>query len=264
MARAKKINSTSKDLALPWQQQLAAYAKEGKRGVEKTSDIDRISIKGNKFRVDGKLYGDNNGRGFSGIVINTCYEQSYYDGEFDDNVSTIPACFAISYVGTDMQPDSNSVKKQASNCAECELSKWDGDTPPECKERRRLAVVIEDESGDTVVKVLSLSSTSLGNWKKYIKELSSMNLEPLQAATYIHFDEESSKAFQPVCFDFVSELKSEKQLEHLVSLLPRAEKLLEQTYDPSFYKEITKSSSAKGKKKTAKKKTSARKSKFSK
>lgn len=266
MPRQKKSTSTA--IALPWQQQLAAYAKEGKMGVERTSDLDKISIKGSKFRVDGKLYGENNGRAFSGIVINTCVERAYYDGEFDDNVMTVPACFALSYDGNDMQPHKDSVKKQAANCAECELGKWDGDTPPECKERRRLATVIEDEHGETVVKVLNVSSTSLSNWKKYVKLLTSQNLAPIQSGTYIHFDEESTKAFQPICFDFVSELKNAKQLEHLVSLLPSSEKLLDQSYDPSFYKEPSSIPGKRGKGKAAaagkKKKVSARKSKFSK
>ncbi len=257
---AKK--KTGKSVMLPWQQQLAAYAKGGKKLKEKVVQSTYISAKGAKYRVDGGKARNE----LTGVILEACLERTFYDQPYTEGESNIPSCFALSYELSDVVPHTASVHKESSDCATCELAEWMGDAPPECTERRRLAMIVQTDEGETVLRTLSLPPTSLKNWREFYKDIIGQGFELMQMSVVISFDEDSSMAYPPMLFEAVKEIKNAKQLEELVANMPKAQELLEQGYDASGYKDYSKKKGTKKKgtkKKGAKKKGTKKKSKFS-
>jgi len=256
---AKK--SASKEIAVGWQAQLAAHAKEGKAPKEKALTGDYISTKGAKFSLGGAVLG----REIDCCILGWNFEKSWYDSAFVDGEASAPACFAISYDEDEMTPHETSPNMQGDSdgmCEGCELNEW-GSGKGEgkaCADRRRLALVVEGTNGDMELKMLNISPSSLKNWKGFINGIEKQGIHVMQAAVNIHFDEDSTAAYPPICFEFLNEITNESTLDATAALLPEATTLLEQPYDVSNYEKPG------GEKKTAKKKAkkkSNKKSKFS-
>jgi len=263
MAAKKKVSKkkTGKALALPWQQQLAQHAKTGKVPKEKALIGDYISIKGGKFSLGGAVLG----RELDCVIVGYVLEKVYYDNDYVEGAKTSPACFAIGYSEDELTPDSISPNLQGGDegmCAGCEFNEW-GSGRGEgkaCADKRRLALVVEGESGKVELKILNIPPTSLKNWKGFVNTVETQGLHVMQCAVNIHFDEEHvGSGIPPIIFDFVNEITNEKTLQAMANTLDEATKLLEQPYDISNY-----TAPKKGKKKTSKKKASKKKrSKFS-
>lgn len=258
MASKKKKVSKKKSLVLPWQQQLAKYAKDGKAPKEAPVSGDIISIKGQKFSL-----GDRNlGRELDCVILGWSFDRSYYDSPYVDGEASSPACFAISYTEDDMEPHDESPVPQGNNCEGCEMNEWGSGTgnSKACAERRRLVLAVEGAKGEIEIKRLNIPPTSLKNWKGFISKIEAMGLHTMQCAVNIHFDEGSTAAYVPICFDFVKEITKEKTLQAMAAKLDETEKLLEQPYDVSNY---TAPGKGKTKKKASKKKAGKKRSKFS-
>lgn len=228
MAKASKGTA----LALPFQQRLKEM-REGKAAVINLSNNDRISTKGAKFSLDGKVLGTE----LNAVVLSWCFEQSYYDSAFSDE-GNIPVCYAVGYDGKNMEPASNCVDKMAASCAECDLSKWIDDEKPKCTLRYRLAIMIE-VNDEPVAKWLSIPPTSLGNWRELVKAVENQGIDLIEAALSISFDKKSDSAYPPIKFEMLNVVKGKKQLDVLMELLPKGQTMIETGYDPSFYKGAT-------------------------
>lgn len=254
----KKKTSKNKSLALPWQQALAKHAKEGKAPKEAPVIGDAISTKGAKFSIGDRSLG----RELDCVVLGWCFERSYYDSPFRDGEASSPACFAIAYAEEDMAAHDDSPSQQNPNCAECGMNEWGSGSGEgkACGERRRLILAVEGANNKIEIKRLNIPPTSLKNWKGFINKIETMGLHTMQCAVNIHFDDDSTAAYPPLCFDFVSEITKEKTLQAMANMLEETTKLLEQPYDVSNY-----ATPKKGKKKVAKKKVAKKKkrSKFS-
>lgn len=261
MATRKK-KTGSKEVALPWKQQLAKFSKNGKAPKEKPAQGDSISLKGGKFSL-----GDHNlGRELDCVILAWNFENSYFDSPYVEGEAQSPACFALSYDEDELAPHADSPVPQCDNCAECEHNEWGSANVGEgkaCGNRRRLILAVEGKDGKVEIKTLRLPSTSLRNWKGFVSELETHGLETMQCAVNIHFDEDSTASFPPLCFEFVSEITKEATLQAMAGMLEEAHRLLEQPYDANNYSKPGRSKK-KAKKKAGKKKASKkRRSKFS-
>jgi len=254
MATAKKKASKSKSLVLPWKQQLAKYAEEGKAPKEAPATGDLISIKGSKFSFGDHLMG----RSFNCVILAWGMERSFFDSPFKEKEVNSPACFALGNKLLGLMSHEDSPNKQGESCDECPLSKWgddaDPDKKPDCAERRRLIVSVKGEDGNIEIKQLTLPPTSLKNWKEFIAKTKVLGLATMQCAVKIYF-EESTATFDPICFDILKEITAEKTLQAMGEMLDQANKLLIRPYDAKNYTPPGKGKKA-GKKKVAKKKRS--------
>jgi len=250
----KKKKSAKKSLVLPWQQQLAKHAKQGKAPKESPAIGDIISTKGAKFSL-----GDHSlGRELDCVVLGWCFERTYYDTTYKDGDSQSPACFTITYDEEGMTPHNDSPNMQNENCDVCAMNEWGsgvGDGKA-CAERRRLILAVEGPNGKLEIKRLNISPTSLKSWKGFMSKIETMGLHIMQCATNIHFDEDSTASYPPLCFDFVNEITSEKTLQAMADMLEETNKLLEQPYDASNYTAPSQSKKKVSKKKVSKKKRS--------
>lgn len=265
MAAKKKTSKkkTGKAITTPWQQRLAEHAKKGKAPKEKPVTGDYISTKGSKFTLNGVKIGlDGKGLELDAIVIGYIFEKCYYDTDYKEGQTSAPLCFALGYDEDELAPHADVVQAQHDNCEGCDLNEWGsgrGDGKA-CADRRRLALAFPGTDGQVDLKMLNIAPTTLKNWKAFINDIESQGLEPMQCAVRISFDEDSTAPNPPLVFEFVNEITNSKQLDVLASLLDKAEKMLEQPYDPKNYSKGKKKAS---KKKSKKKATARRRSKLS-
>lgn len=249
---------SKKEIALPWKQQLAKMAKEGKAAKEKPMTGDRVSLKGAKFSIGGKILG----RELDVVIISYLFQKAWFDRPYDEKVVHPPACFAIGYSEDGLGPDKTSPLKQSDKCVDCDFNEFGSSTRgtgagKECADHRRLAIVAYDKKGVVEgIKLLNVPPTSLGNWRGFVGEVEEEGLELIQCVTRISFEEDSTAQAPPLEFEFVKEIKTDKILKTLVGMLPEAQRMTERPFDVSKYQPVTKGAG----KKTKSKKT---KSKFS-
>lgn len=145
-----------------------------------------ISTEGGGFSIGGKpipVY-DKDGKEIpnevasdvSMVVLAAVMTRSYFKDPYKPGVEQSPTCFAVGKAGI---PSKNSLQIMAADCASCPLSAWDGSTPPQCKERRKL-VGVRVEKGQMIPKLSSLNvpPTSVngtkkhpGGWTKYLSSI---------------------------------------------------------------------------------------------
>lgn len=257
-ARKKKtdmVASGGKAVALPWMQALQSSGKAP--SIKTGGDSNSVSTRGSKFSIDGVKYGNE----ITAYIVTFINERSYYDTPYTEGEVRIPACFALSYTPDDMAPHSKAVKPQCDACDNCDLSVWGEDrTPPDCGERVRLGLLVNGKDGKPLIKTMSLPPTSLKNFREYFKEITGQGFVLLQCETRIYFDDESTAANPPICFEALNIVKGkvakeQKQLTEMATTIrEKLEEMIEKPYDPSMYNEGKKAPASK--KKTAKKKRS--------
>jgi hypothetical protein len=256
MAKAKpKTKSKSKEVALPWKNQLAKYAEQGKAPKEKQATGDVISIKGGKFSIAGKVIGQE----MDCIILGYSFQNTWYDKPYSEGEVNVPACFAIGYDEDTLEPHATSPIKQHDQCDGCDLNEYGSGTGngKACTNRRCIALVHESQAGEPEIKILRIPPTSLTNWKHFVNDAEAHDLELVQCAVTVSFDPESTAVSPPLLFDFKSEITNEKLLQSLVQVMPQAQRMIEQPFDVSKYVKPS------AKKTTKKKSVKKKKSKFS-
>lgn len=239
LAKKKAISkkkSTSKAITLPWQQQLAKYAKEGKKPVEKPLVGDFISAKNGKFMMGKAVLGSE----IDCVIVGWVFENSYHNYPYSQGEAYPPTCFAIGYDEDNLTAHETSPDRQGGKdhmCEGCKLNEWGSDSGrgKACRNRRRLALVVEYETGKAEVKMMSIPPTSLANWKKFIGDLDNLELHTMQAKVNIHFDLDSTATSAPLVFEFVKEITKGKTLQVLAGVMDEATKLLDKPNDVSNY-----------------------------
>ena len=157
----------------------------------------RISIKGGVFRLiaDGKEVAAVEERYLDVVVVNAAAKVSrtYYEGAYDENKATAPACFSQN---GDV-PDPSIKTPQFANCANCPQNakgSGQGDSRA-CRFSQRLAVVLaNDMEGD--VMQLSLAATSIFGkaegenrpLQEHSRWLVAQGIDPTMLITRMKFD----------------------------------------------------------------------------
>lgn len=127
------------------------------------------------------------------VIVEFSSSNRYYDGPYDkDNISP-PACFAIGDSPTALVPSDNSPNKQSSSCAGCPMNQFgSAGTGKACKNTRVLAVLPPDADDDTPLWVLNVSPTALKAYDSYVNSIArQFQLPPIGVRTEVSFDPNS-------------------------------------------------------------------------
>ena len=145
--------------------------------LDPDAEIDRefVSTKGGAFTIDEKQIGD-----IDMIILAAAPARSFFAGAYVPGEESFPDCFSVGRSGV---PSINSPAPQSPDCVSCPLSQWDGNSPPKCKERRKL-VGLRVVNGEINPKLTSINipPTSVrgtkknpGGWRKYLGALGISN-----------------------------------------------------------------------------------------
>lgn len=158
----------------------------------------RISIKGAKFRemVSGEQTQVRKDDFLNVVIVNAgALSRTYYEGEYDSDNPTPPACWSPD----NKKPDAEVENPQAKTCESCPQNvKGSGKNESRaCRFNQRIAVLLEGDL-DTVYQ-LQLPATSIfGKDKKgmgmqqYVAFLKSKGAPSIGVITKMYFDEDSA------------------------------------------------------------------------
>lgn len=161
---------------------------------------------GNKIRYNG-----NNGfitpDGMEGpelevVVVDFITHNNFYEGAFDRNNPTPPACFAIGAEPALMVPSPNSPDKQAEACAKCPNNQY-GSAPTgqgkACKNKRALAVIptsaLDNPEEDAPIWVMEIPPASLKTFDAFVTGVRTKHgLPPVGVVASVVMDKSSQYA----------------------------------------------------------------------
>ncbi len=249
MAKAKTPAKRGKSKALSTadlQSQLALLAiKDGSR--IKVAESAQISIKGKKFSYQGGDIGTE----MEVVVLAFVAENRFYGETYDPDNPVPPICFAFEDEDGEMAPHEASIDPQCGSCDECPHNEWGSAATGDgkaCSNRFRLLLIDADigedmdewdHMQDAEVAMLNMPSTSLNNWKKFVKDLQNKyNLPPFGVVTKMSFDEDQDYPVLIFEVDKEYNVKDKSDAKTLTALLERRaaeEGALVEPYDTSGY-----------------------------
>lgn len=124
------------------------------------------------------------------VIVDFIAANTFYEGAYDkDNISP-PACFSLGQVITQMVPSDNSPVKQSDACAVCPMNQFGSSgNGKACKNMRRLAVLPPDADADTPLWVMDVSPTGLKSFDSYVKSVAAkFGVLPIGVITTVSFD----------------------------------------------------------------------------
>lgn len=108
------------------------------------------------------------------VVVDFTSRNEFYEGMFDkDNISP-PACFAIGSSPNKLTPSVNSPVKQADTCAECPMNAFgsaQNGKGKACKNTRVLAVLPPGADADTPIWTLKVSPTGIKGFDGWVQSV---------------------------------------------------------------------------------------------
>lgn len=132
---------------------------------------------------------------FRAVIVDFVTTRDYYEGNYDPNNISPPACFAISASNKDMVPSPNSPNPQAKTCATCPQNVFgSAGNGKACKESRKLALLPPDAAADEPIQTLKISPTALKSYDGYVASLGRMGAMPIEKVTEVGFDPNVSYA----------------------------------------------------------------------
>lgn len=170
-----------------WEAKLASDAKDVAATERITGSF--ISIRGGALTFNGMTLKSP----INVVILDHIVDRTFYEGDFDPDDMTSPTCFAISRSEEGMMPHDTVITKQHPTCAGCPQDAWgsaDKGKGKACKERRRLALMMEGQIEDMQnadVAMIRVPVTSVKKWKEYVHGLkSAMNRPPYAVVTELH------------------------------------------------------------------------------
>lgn len=148
---------------------------------------DKIQLKGKKFKLPDGSESDI----LNVVIVDFMAVNNFYEGTYDPNNISPPACFAIGQNVAQMVPSDNSPVKQSDACASCPMNQFgSAGNGKACKNQRRLAVLPPDADADTPLWVLDVSPTGLKSFDGYVRSAASkFGMLPVGLITEITFDD---------------------------------------------------------------------------
>jgi len=193
MAAAKKgggLPAVHKpNLPVDWKAQMQAQARAYKDAEASTGGGQFLSIRNGVMKLDDNPVKDNK---FGASVVGYCFENAYYEGDFDPKNPTSPVCFAFGEVkmGEDaastearMAPHPDSAKPQSEKCSDCKKNQFgtaDKGKGKACKNGRRLALLHEDyikkpgEIAGSPIVFLKVPPTSIKPFSRHVKTIANV------------------------------------------------------------------------------------------
>lgn len=125
------------------------------------------------------------------VIVDYTSRNEFYEGAFDRNNISPPACFAIGDFPLRLVPSNNSPVKQAESCNDCPNNAW-GSSPTggkACKNSRLLAVLPVDATEHTPIWLIQTSPTAIKPLDAHVREVQRGYSMPLiGVVTSIGFD----------------------------------------------------------------------------
>ena len=275
---SKKKTSNKKSLMSmdDYEAQLAQEAEELSSRIDTSAEFPMISIKNKEFSVGDADLGEE----MDVVIIEVVNEKAYYDGSYDEDNPSTPACFAVGICKpNELVPSEDSPKLQdeGEGCGKCWGNEWksaDTGKGKACKDVRRLACIhvsdLETNVDDIEWALLKTPPTSSGPFDKFFNGLKRVHKRPPWGfIVHLSFDEEIS--YPVINFSGARKIDNVSHMQVINALRERIKDsdILTQGYDASGYVDPddrpapAKSKKKTSKKKTGKKKTAKKKSRFS-
>lgn len=125
------------------------------------------------------------------VIVDFVAANSFYEGAYDkDNVSP-PACFSIGLNPTQLVPSDNSPIKQSDSCTSCPMNQFGtAGNGKACKNGRVLAVLPPDAGANTPLAILKVSPTALKAFDAYVTSIArQFEMAVVGVTTRIYFDD---------------------------------------------------------------------------
>lgn len=125
------------------------------------------------------------------VIVDFVSANSFYEGAYDPNNISPPACFAIGTNPTQLAPSKNSPVAQAIACSSCPMNQFgSAGNGKACKNSRVLAVLPPGATADTPMWILKVSPTALKAFDAYVTSIvRSFQLPPVSVVTEVSFDD---------------------------------------------------------------------------
>jgi len=127
------------------------------------------------------------------VILDFVSSNVFYEGEYDkDNISP-PACFAIGENPLALVPSDNSPLKQANECKGCPMNEFGSSGKGKaCKNTRVLAVMPAEANDETPIWLLKVSPTAIKAFDSYVRSVAAtFQMPPVAVVTKVSFDENS-------------------------------------------------------------------------
>ena len=210
---------------------------------------DKISVKDKRFSLgDTLLDKETKGRSFSGVLLNFCFANEYYEGKYDKNKPAGAVCWALSEDGEDMEPHKNSADKQNDVCEDCPMNEWGSGTDDgnkrgrkACKQGVRIALVHVDDietaeaAEEAVIGYIPLPPTSVAPFNKYMDSLQELGRPMYSVITEFSFDDDANYAI--VNYEVGEKLKDREIIDALKARRDEALKKIMTPYNKQDAKE---------------------------
>lgn len=269
VAKKKAIRKTSASTAMvsmaDFEKQMAAQAETDSARVGTGSDGAFMSIKGGKFTFQEADLGNE----LEVVILGFVHEKAYYDGNYDPDVLTAPACFAVADNMDDLAPYKGVAKEQASACAECwadEFGTAATGRGKACRDFRKIMFIstedLDAEPANIQIALQRVPPTSIKNFDKFIKGIGKVNKRP-SYGVITNMTVGIEGEYPVMHFEADSNISDAGVMAKVMQLKEMYDELLHETYDPEGYvEEAPRAKKRVSKKKVAKKKA-AKKSRFS-
>ena len=128
---------------------------------------------------------------FECVIVDFVSANYFYEGAYDKDNITPPACFAIGSNPLQLVPSDNSPNKQNDTCKGCPMNEFGSSGKGKaCKNSRVLAVLPPDASDDTPMWLLKVSPTAIKAFDSYVRSVAStFQMPPVAVVTTVSFDE---------------------------------------------------------------------------
>lgn len=130
------------------------------------------------------------------VVVDFTSANKFYEGAFDKDNITPPACFAIGDVPASLAPSKNAPLPQSPTCGTCPMNQFgSAGAGKACKNTRVLAVLPPDADEDAPLWILNVSPTGIKAFDSYVGGIArQFGLPPVGVVTELSFDESVSYA----------------------------------------------------------------------
>ena len=127
------------------------------------------------------------------VVVDFVSRNEYYEGAYNKDEITPPACFAIHPEPKQLAPSANSPDKQCDDCASCPMNQF-GSAPTgagkACKNTRLLAVLPPDADDETEIWTLKVSPTAIKAFDGFVAGVNrAFQLPPVGVVVTVGFSD---------------------------------------------------------------------------
>ena len=218
-----------------WEEALANRAKVAKAMTASAGGGSKsIGTAGGVFKIDGEEVGTV----LKVIMLDSIFENSFYEGKFDPDNPSNPICFALGRNQKELVPHEESTDIQADNCKDCPHNKFgtsDVGRGKETKNIVRMMVISADEDqGDledipgAEAYMLKVPVTSVKHWKAYTQGIIGIrNSDPIRVITELTLVRHPKHQFE-MKFKSIGDVDD----EYMNQLLEKAEGVEPELFQP--------------------------------